>query len=149
YAMKGANIQAEELTKLNLKVASSAVDASKGVKTASAAWEALGVDVKNSNGSIKSTNELILEAADAFSKYADGPEKAALASDIFGDKLAARMIPFLNKGREGIEALMKEAEDFGQVIGTDAAKAADNFNDNLDRLGAIAKGVVNQAVAEL
>lgn len=149
YAIKGAGIEAEEFTKLNIKLASSAVDAAKGVKSSSDAWKALGVQVKNSDGSIKSNNQLLLEAADAFSQYADGPEKAALASDIFGDKLAGRLIPFLNKGRQGIEALLQEADDFGQVIGTDAAKAADNFNDNMDRLGAVVSGVVNKAIAEV
>lgn len=149
YAIKGAGIESEEFTKISVKLASSAVDAAKGVDKAEDAWRALGVSVKNADGSIKSNNQLLLDAADAFSQYKDGPEKAALASDIFGDKLAGKLIPFLNKGRDGIEALLKEADTFGQVIGTDAAKAADNFNDNMARLGAVLSGALNQAFAEV
>lgn len=149
YAMKGANIEGNELVKVQTKLASQAVDAANGSKKAAAGWKALGIDVRDANGEIKNGNTLILEAADAFAQYADGPAKTALAVDMFGDKLAGKMIPFLNKGREGIEALMKESDKFGQTISGETSAAADQFNDNLDRLAALGRGVANTLVAEL
>jgi hypothetical protein len=60
-------------------------------------------------------NEALLQAADAFKAMADGPEKAADAVSLFG-RAGLNMIPFLNKGREGVEEFNKIVAEFGPNI---------------------------------
>ena len=93
----------------------------------------MGINVLDSNGKIKATEQILLEIADKFSNYSDGANKAALAMALFG-KAGANLIPFLNNGRAGIEAMGIELERLGGVIMPDAARQANEFNDNLDRL---------------
>lgn len=145
YAAEISNLSFEELSKATAKFSKTAADAARGSDKAADAFEALGIKVTNSDGSLRGTEELLLDVADRFSKMEDGAAKAALAQDLFS-KSGARLIPFLNEGRAGIEKLKQEADAFGLTVSGKSAKAADAFNDNLDRLKAASKGVVNQFI---
>jgi hypothetical protein len=79
------------------------------------------------------TDAALTKLADAFQKLQDGPQKTALAMDIFG-KAGAKLIPMLNNGREGIKQLKEEAARLGIVLSTEGAEAAARFNDNVDRV---------------
>ncbi len=143
-------ISAEELSKLQYAAKFSGVDIgglqvaltrlSKGMAeaanetgTAYKALNAMGISVKNADGSLKSSTQVLGEVADAFAKYEDGAGKTALATTIFG-RAGAELIPMLNEGSKGIKAYGDELQRFGAVVTNDAAAAAARFNDNLDRI---------------
>lgn len=121
------------------KLAVSMTEAAAGGKEATATFAAMGVSVKDSQGALKTQDQLLLDLADKFAGYEDGAGKAALAQRIFG-KSGVDMIPLLNQGSDGIRRLRGEAEGLGAVYGGDLAKQAANFNDNLKRLGLAAEG---------
>jgi hypothetical protein len=54
----------------------------------------------------------------------------------------------LNKGRSGIKELTDEAERLGLIIDTRTARAAEEFNDNLDKITSALAGVANKVAAE-
>ncbi len=116
---------------------------SKTIATDSEMFKVLGIQVESANGNLKSTEDVLLDLADLFAKSADGTRKAALAQELFG-KSGAALIPFLNKGRDGIKELTAEADRLGVTISGDTAKAADDFNNNMFRLKEGVKGAVNQ-----
>lgn len=152
YAAKQAGVETATFQTSLTKLSKTAVDAADGTGTAADAFKALGVSVKGTDGSLKSIDQLLLETAEAFSQYGDSAEKTAAAQAIFG-KSGAELLPFLNEGKAGIEALTAEAERLGLVISSDAAKAADQFNDTMDRLkgavGGAAQGVVQKLLPTL
>ena len=115
-------------------------DMRAGTGEARQAFEGMGVQVVDSNGKLKGTEEMLLELADRFAGMQDGAGKTALAMRIFG-KSGAELIPFLNEGRAGIEQLRKEAERLGIVFSTQAAKDAEVFNDNMERLTRVVDGL--------
>lgn len=119
-----------------------------GSKLAAAAFKLLGVSVFDGVGKVRDTESILVDVAEAFSQFEDGPEKAALAMEVFG-KSGTKMLPFLDSGRAGLAELRKEAAQFGLTVDTEAAKAAELFNDNLSRLGAVGQGVANQFAHEL
>lgn len=100
----------------------------------------LGVAVKTSTGELKSTEQVLVDVAESFKNMEDGPEKVALAIQLFG-RSGTQLIPFLNQGAAGLQALSEEAAKLGVVMGEDDAKASEQFNDDLRRLGQAAKGV--------
>ena len=53
------------------------------------------------------------------------------------------MIPLLNAGTKGIEAMRREAAEMGVVMDTQTAKAAEQFNDDLSRFGFAVRGFGN------
>lgn len=87
-----------------------------------------------------SVEEQLLRIAEEFSSTNDGAAKTAAAMKYFG-KSGADLIPLLNQGRAGIEELRKEAERLGIVFSAEAAKRAEEFNDNLTRLQSSVKGL--------
>jgi hypothetical protein len=59
------------------------------------------------------------------------------------------MIPLLNEGAAGLRKMFEEAERLGLVFSTEAAQAAEVFNDNLRRLGGVFQGIVIQITEEM
>lgn len=128
YAADLAGVNTEQLTaglgRLNDKVA----EVGKGTDRASQLLRHFGVEAGDS------TQKAMEKIADAFQKSADGPAKTAAAIELFGRQLGLKMIPLLNAGAQGLKDAAAEAQKFGLVLGSDAAKKAEEFNDNLRRV---------------
>lgn len=130
------------------KLATGMLEAATGSEASAQNFEALGVAVQNQDGTLRESEQVLLDLADRFQAMPDGAEKAALAVDIFG-KAGAEMIPFLNQGREGIGALKQEAAELGLQLSADTAAQAGNFNDALDKLELATQSIGNQIIASL
>jgi lambda family phage tail tape measure protein len=120
----------------------------KNMASGSDAFATLGVRVRQASGVLRSSDEVLLDLADAFQKLPDGATKSALAMQTFG-KNGAELIPLLNGGRAGIAAFTREAEQLGVVVSSSTAKAAAEFNDNLDRISSAIKGTTNAFAEQL
>ncbi|WP_337072649.1 hypothetical protein [Aeromonas veronii] len=130
------------------KLATGMLEAATGSEASAQNFAALGVAVQNQDGTLRDSEQVLLDLADRFQAMPDGAEKAALAVDIFG-KAGAEMIPFLNQGREGIGALKQEAAELGLQLSADTAAQAGNFNDALDKLKLATQSIGNQIIASL
>jgi hypothetical protein len=98
-------------------------EAADGVKTYSDAYAKLGLSVKKADGSLKPSDQLLGEIADKFADLPNGPEKAAIAMDIFG-RSGSKLITLLNGGSEALERFNYEtSENFAQN--------AEYFNDQI------------------
>lgn len=148
YAADLAGTSLEEMSVSLRRMASNMDDAARGTGTAKLAFDRLGITVTNTDGTLRATEDVMLEVADRFSKMADGATKSALAMDIFG-RSGVSMIPLLNEGAQGLREMFTEAERFGIVIDTQTARAAEDFNDNLTRLSAIWDGLIIKITAAL
>ncbi|MEO8153561.1 MAG: hypothetical protein ABI605_10865 [Rhizobacter sp.] len=133
YAGELSDVSVEELGKGIQKLSVNMADAAGGGKESAAAFKAIGVEVKNSSGALRNTDDVLGEVADKFASYKDGAAKAALAQQLFG-KGGAALIPLLNSGKQGLADMASEAKQLGVVFGDDLAKQAEAFNDNLTRL---------------
>lgn len=117
-----------------------AAEAAKGSEGAAGAFAALGVSVTDSTGAIKTADALLVEIAGAVSQYQDGVGKAAIAQQLFG-RSGAELIPFLNRGAEGIAELTARSDELGITVSTQTAAAVGAFNDRLDILKGQASSV--------
>lgn len=86
------------------------------------ASKVLGMEVHNSTGHMKTMDQLLPAVAQKFKDMPNGIEKTALAVKLFG-RNGTDMLPFLNKGADGLAELTKKAEQFGYVIGDKDAAA--------------------------
>jgi len=77
----------------------------------------------------------------ALADVEDATTKAAIAQEIFG-RSGTQLLPMLAEGKAGLEAMRQEARDLGIVYDQEAANAAANFNDSLERLTAAFHGVI-------
>lgn len=148
HAANLAGISQEDLGTGLAKLAKKMSDAAGGSKEAAAFFNTLGISVKGSDGALKSTDKVLGEIANKFSGFADGAGKTALAMEGLG-KSGASWIPLLNGGSKAIEEMRREAEALGLVISTETGRNAEEFNDNLTRLGSAVTGVGNRIATAL
>ncbi len=98
------------------------------------AFKQLGIDTKDSNGQLKSSKELFAEVSDKLSVMKDSTGKTGIELALFG-KSATQLQELLNGGSSSLDAATAATERFGTAVGTDAAAAADRFNDTLNDMG--------------
>jgi hypothetical protein len=96
-----------------------------------AMFEALGISLTKTNGEVKNTTDILFEMADVFDEIPDGAQKAGLAMEIFG-KSGAKMLNLFEGGSAQLQANMDSIKGSTQ----EAADMANEFNDNMDKLGA-------------
>lgn len=136
YAGDLADVSFEQLQVGLGKLAKSAEDFRDGSKSAVDAFTKIGVDPTK----YKDTAELFSAVVDRLSKMEDGARKTAIAQEILG-KSGKELIPLINGGAEGLKAAAEEAKRFGIIVTNEAAKAAEEFNDNITRLNTAFDGL--------
>lgn len=140
YAAKLAGADTETLVKASKALSQNIVDAGREANQSTTVFGGMGIAIKDAAGGLRATDQILLDVAGKFSGMEDGANKSALAVKLFG-KSGLDLIPFLNQGKDGIQALTKEAERLGIVVSTDAAMASERFNDNLERMSMAAEGL--------
>jgi hypothetical protein len=127
----------KDMTKSLVALVDSLDQAKSGTGPAAEAFATLRIDPAQFTDSSDALDAI----AERFAVMPDGVDKTALAIDLFGKKIGPELIPLLNQGREGIQALKDEAAALGVVIGGDSARAAEQFNDSLDKLKTASNGL--------
>lgn len=149
YAGELADVSLDQLAtglkKLSVNMAEAA---GKGTGKAAEAFRALGINVRDAAGNLRSSDAVFADVSESFSRMQDGAGKTALAVAIFG-KAGADLIPLLNSGKAGLEEMRAEAEQLGIVISQQTATAAENFNDNLTRLKTVGQGLTTQLASAM
>ena len=79
------------IRKLAVRMLEAATDTDDAVRS----FAAVGVAFQNQDGTLRATDEVLLDLADKFQTLPDGAEKTAIAVELFG-KSGADLIPFLN-----------------------------------------------------
>jgi hypothetical protein len=148
YAAKLSDVSVDDLTTTLAKLSKNQVEAAKGTAAQEQAFNALGIAFKNADGSLRAPNQVLNDLADLFQALPDGAGKTAIAIGLLG-KSGANAIPLLNGGSAALKELGDEAERFGVVIDGPTGRAAEEFNDNLTRLGTQAQGFATQLTANL
>lgn len=141
YAAGLSGVSTEALQKGLVNLSGGMVEAATGAGPLAEKYQQLGISLRNTDGTMKSSGAVLAELADRFQAMPDGVEKTALATDLFGKKLGAEMIPLLNGGAAGLKAMGDEAEALGLVMNAELAKQSEEFNDNLERMQKLAAAV--------
>lgn len=122
--------------------------ASKGTGDAAAAFKALGIEVTDSNGELRSNQTVFYEAIDALGKMENETQRDAYAMAIFG-RSAQDLNPLIKTGADGIAAFVEEAEKMGYILDQDTMDGLNKTNDAFDRLSLAGTVVKNRLGAEL
>lgn len=138
----------QALGKLNNKIAAAAA----GNEEAARGFRAMGIAFKDASGNARSTEVVLGEIADRMRTYANTAEKAALLSELFGEKVGRNLAAYLSQGSEGLrqftgltEQTVKEANrlqgeidklatSFGRLANTLGGYAASGINSLIDAI---------------
>lgn len=117
--------------------------ADPGGNTPAAAFKALGIEVKNANGTFRSSQAVFGDVAEAFSRMRDGADKTRMATQIFGEA-GVNLIPMLNLGRAGLAGMAEEADALGITLTTQTSEAAARFTSILNKGNRAWEGMMNR-----
>jgi len=123
-----AGVDAGKLDKALSGLATRLDDAAKGGEQSAAIFTALGVSIKNNDGTLRSTDAVLADVANGFAKFRDGTEKTALANQLFGEKLGRVLIPYLNQGGDALRQFAGVTEK--------SVEDARKLQDQIDKLSA-------------
>jgi hypothetical protein len=112
------------------------------------AFQRLGVQTRNTDGSLRSTSQILRDVSDRFAVMDDGAQKTALAINLFG-RSGADLIPLLNGGSKGLDEMDAMARKLGLTISTETGKQAELFNDTLELVQTGLKGISTRVAAEM
>lgn len=115
YAFQRSGIAADQTTQVFGIFSKKIVDANTNADRASTTLGKLNVATKNADGSTRSFSTVLFDVADKFKTMANGPEKTALAMDLFG-RSGKNLIPILSKGADGIKELEAQADKLGITL---------------------------------
>ncbi len=139
YAAEQSGADLETLEGGVRKMQKFLVEAAQGSKGAGDTLSKLGLRLSDL-GRLTPDQQFEL-LADRISKIQDPAIRAATAMEVFG-KTGTSLLPMMQDGAKGIEALKQQARDLGLVISTEDAKAAETFGDTLDDLWKVIKSGV-------
>lgn len=123
------------------KLSDNIASAAAGNDAAAQMFGRLGVSVRDANGQIRDSNQVLLDLADKVAAMQSPAEKTAAVMDLFGKTAGPELLQLLNQGKDGITALTTEAQRMGAVISTETAAQAGEFNDALDRAKIASNGL--------
>ncbi|MBQ1573422.1 MAG: hypothetical protein IIZ78_20045, partial [Clostridiales bacterium] len=145
YAMERSGTSIDTVKKGMVNITKALDGTANGVAGASDAFDSLGVSLTNADGSMKSSEQVLLDSIDALASMEDETARNAKANEIFG-KSYQELAPLLNSGADGIKDLMQEASDYGMVMSQDAVLASASFEDSLTKLQGTFGGLKNNMV---
>jgi len=126
-AGKLAGVEQSTIEKGLRRLAQSMREADQGVATYADAYKALGIKVRDTQGNLKRSEDLLGEMADTFKGMEDGSTKAAIAMEIFG-RSGSQLIPMLNEGSDALK-------EWNYQTSAEFAQNAEYFNDQLTKIG--------------
>lgn len=148
YAFGQSGISSEALEKTMVKNQKALNEAALGSGKAAKAYEAMGVSIKNADGSLRDADDVYSDTLNSLADIEDMNKRNALANDIFG-KSYSQLAPILDEGSKGIEALTSRAEQLGIVLSQETVDAGVVFGDTLDDVKQVGAALFNMIAAEV
>lgn len=133
YAGELADVSMESLVGSLGKLTKAQAAALKDTSEQARVFDALGISVKNADGSLRSSNDVLLDFADRFKAMEGSPEIMAAGFSLFGRSFQ-ELIPLLKDGSGGLRDAAAESDALGKTLSAETGRAAEEFNDNITRL---------------
>ncbi len=122
-AGKLAGVSQETIDKGLRRLAQSMREADQGVATYKDSFDSLGISVRGTDGTFKTSEQVLGEVADKFATMENGATKAAISMEIFG-RSGASLINLLNGGAASLS-------EFNYEVSENFAQNAEFFNDQI------------------
>lgn len=148
YAAKLSGIESNELARSLDVVRRNAFAAANGNVQASRMFDRLGVQVRDTSGALRGSDELLSAVAAGLDQVANETERTAILQGVFG-RGASRLLPLLKNGTAGLAALRKEAHTLGGVMSRELIQKSVEFSDQQDRLNMAFTGLRNNVFGPL
>ena len=109
--------------------------------------QALGIQLRNADGGLRSTEEVLNDYADAIKNAQTPQEQLRLAFKAF-DSEGAALVNMLKDGSGGLDEMRRRANELGLVMADSTARKAEQLSDQMGTLSDVFKNQLNTALIE-
>jgi hypothetical protein len=148
FAANLAGAANEDVTTGLRRLQASAKEAGDGTKSYVDDFKTLGVTVRDSNGELKSAEQLLLDVADGMAGLSTDTERTALAQTLLG-RSGTKLIPLLKGGSEAIKEQASRARELGEVFDEQLLAQSEDYIDAQRELEGAMQGLRNLIVQKL
>lgn len=143
YAADLVDVSVENITGAMTKMKKGMAEGDFG----KAAFETLGVAVRDTDGALRDSNVVFYEVLQALSQIPNETERDTIAMEIFG-KSADQLAGIIDDGGAALQQYGAEAENLGLILDTETLQGLNDVNDTIDKLKAQAGAELAKAGAE-
>ena len=133
YASGLIDVSVDTMTGSIAKLTKTMSTASSGTGDAYDAFKKLGIEIKNSDGTLRDRNEVFAETIDALGQIEDATNRDATAMAIFG-KSAQDLNPLILAGGDALKQLGDEAEAAGLILEQDSVDKLNSVSDAMYKM---------------
>ena len=108
----------------------------------------LGVSLRNQDGSLKSTTDILKEYADKVTAATTPAEQLRLTTEAFG-RGGGSFVNVLRQGGEALDQAFVNATNLGQVLDNDTVAAAGRLNEEFDKIATRLSNIYKQIVVDI
>ena len=123
-------------------------EASQGTGVQKDTFGKLGMSIRNTDGSMKTAEQMLGEVADKLAEIPDQGERVRLAFQMF-DSEGVKMVNMLQGGSGALDDMRKKLEATGAVLSEDFIKKSEAANDAIDLLQNQLKAGFGKAISGL
>lgn len=143
------DVDVETIAKSHVKLEKTMMSASKGTGASAEAFEKLGVDVTNTDGSLRDGDAVWQDTISALGKMENETERDAIAMQLMG-KSAAELNPLIEDGGKTYKQVSDTLSKYGlDFIDQETLDQANEFNDSLDTIKAVGMVAFQQLGTQL
>lgn len=139
FALQASGQSASQATAILSKFPSVLALAEEESSRTAEGFKKLGIEIKNTDGSLRPANEIFLETLTRLQSIEDQTERTKAAFEIFG-RSAGQLLQALGQTK-GLETFIRLTEKFGVRTGPKASDAAADFQAVIAALDTVMKGI--------
>lgn len=143
------DVSVEAMAKANQKLKKNMMAVQNGSKAQTAAFEAIGVSVTDSNGNLRDSEDVFQDVITALGKMENETERDALAMKLMGNS-ASELNPLIEDQGETYKKVSETLKQYNlDYVDQETLDKANAFNDSLDTMKAIGTVAIQTIGTEL
>ena len=143
YASEFVGVSSDTLADSLKDLTKNMSDAANGNEEYAAKFDALGVSITNTDGSLRDSYDVFLDVIDALGAMGNKTERDAAAMGLINES-AQQLNPLIEAGTDALRAYGDEAERMGAVLSEDDLEALKAVDDAQNRLKKTQEAVTDQ-----
>src|SRR4029453_4976658 len=136
FAAKASGVEQQTLDLALQRFTRRAAEAAQGTGGAKAPLPQMGIALRDQDGHLRSSEDLLADVADAFAPIGDPAERVRLAFKLF-DSEGVALVNLLRGGSGALEEMRERARDLGIVLDEHLVRDAERARTELDVLSQV------------
>ena len=147
FAAKASGVEQQTLDMALQRFVRRTAEAAQGTGEAKDALAQLGITLRDQDGHLRRSEDMLADVADAFARIEDPAERVRLAFKLF-DSEGVALVNLLSDGSGALDQMRERARDLGIVLDEHLVRDAERARTELDTLAQVVSANLTRAALE-